>query len=99
MDAQAMSGSVLSLVSQFGLGLLVGIVAGFAHFGSLWWNTRIFAQSGSMLAAFAIQFARFGLLVAVFVLLSRFGALPLLAGALGLLIARQVLLKRLGTVG
>lgn len=94
-----MSASIPDLIPQFGLGLLIGIVAGIAHFGSLWWNTRMFAQAGSMVAAVVVQLGRLGLLAAVFVGLSRFGALPLLAGALGLLMARQLMLKRLGAVG
>ncbi|WP_436644285.1 ATP synthase subunit I [Microbaculum sp. FT89] len=94
-----MSASTVSLISQLGLGLLVGLVVGAVHFGSLWWNTQIFARSGSMVMALAIQFGRFGLLAAVFIFLSRFGALPLLAGALGLLVARQVVIRRLGPVG
>lgn len=94
-----MSASTMSLIAQSGLGLLVGLVVGAVHFGSLWWNTQIFARSGSLVMAFTIQFGRFGLLAAVFVLLSRLGALPLLAGALGLLVARQAVIKRVGPIG
>lgn len=94
-----MNATILSLVSQSGLGLILGALAGTVHFGSLWWNARLFAAPGSMAKAFVIQIGRFAVLVAVFALLSRLGALPLLSGALGLLIARQVVMKRLGALG
>jgi F1F0 ATPase subunit 2 len=98
MDAPAMSAPAINLIWQSCLGLAVGIALGFIHFRSLWWNTRMFAQPGSILTAFAVQIGRFGLLVAVFVVLAKLGAVALLSGALGLLIARQVVIKRLGTV-
>ncbi len=93
-----MNTTILSLVSEAGLGLLLGALAGTVHFGSLWWNARLFAQPGSMARAFAVQLGRFALLVAAFALLSLMGALPLLSGALGLLVARQIVMKRVGAI-
>lgn len=78
------------------LGIAAGAAAGLGHFGSLWWNTRLYASGGSALAALLLQIARFAVLLAVFAVLARVGAVPLLAGALGLLLARSVLIRRLG---
>lgn len=76
------------------LGLAVGAVLGLAHFGSLRWNTRLYLAGGSIARAFALQFARFAILIGVLILLAELGALPLLSGALGLFAARSYVLRR-----
>ncbi|MBN8892075.1 MAG: hypothetical protein BGP12_14310 [Rhodospirillales bacterium 70-18] len=76
-------------------GFAVGVLLGAAHFGSLWWNTRLYA-GGAAGRALAMQMLRIGVLVAVLAVLARFGAVALLAGAAGLLLARAVLVRRLG---
>ena len=92
---------IFSSASDFGpltgalFGFGVGVVLGLIHFGSLWWNTRAFL-SGSASRAFAIQLLRFGLLIIVLAGLAKLGALPLLTGALGLFLARGLMLRRLG---
>ncbi len=94
-DALAHLGLALGPAGAAGLALCVGFALGLLHFGSLWWNARLYAGGGA-LRAFAIQVARFAVLVAVFVALARLGAVALIAGALGLLAARAVLMRRLG---
>ncbi|MGE0224824.1 MAG: ATP synthase subunit I [Acetobacteraceae bacterium] len=78
-------------------GLLAGSLIGFVHFGSLWWNTRLFGR-GDALPALGLQVLRLGLLALVLFGLTKAGAVPLLTGTLGLLMARRVLLRRLGGV-
>ena len=73
----------------------VGFLFGLAHFGSLWWNARLYAGHGAVLAL-ALQLVRLGLLVLVLATLARLGAAPLVAAASGLLVARLLLVRRLG---
>lgn len=77
----------------FGFG--VGVLLGLLHIGSLWWITQLYLKGGA-LRALAVQLLRFAVLLAVFAGLSKLGALPLLSGAIGLLLARSVLVRRLG---
>jgi F1F0 ATPase subunit 2 len=80
-------------------GLLVGLAAGtllgFLHFGSLLWNTRLYLDGG-WATALGLQLLRFGLLVVCLAGLAMLGALPLLGAALGLLLARGVLVRWAG---
>ncbi|WP_296706017.1 ATP synthase subunit I [Rhodoblastus sp.] len=76
-------------------GLAVGALLGLAHFGSLWWNTRLYADGG-FLRALAVQLGRFGLLIVVLAALAKIGAPALLGGALGVFFTRGLLLRRLG---
>jgi F1F0 ATPase subunit 2 len=96
MDAPAMSEAALLLALHAAIGLVAGFAVGIVHFGSLWLNARMFTRSSRLTAAFALQLGRFVILIAVCVGLARLGALPLLLGALGLLIARGVILRRVG---
>lgn len=77
------------------LGLIVGTLLGLAYFGSLWWNARLYAGGGGF-RALGIQMLRLVLLIGGLAGLAKLGALPLLAGALGLLAARSLLIRRLG---
>lgn len=75
------------------VGLAAGMLLGLFHFGSLMWNTELYL-GGGWAAALGLQLARFGLLVACLVAMAMLGALPLLGSALGLLVARGVLVRR-----
>jgi F1F0 ATPase subunit 2 len=79
------------------LGLAAGMALGLAHFASLAWNTRLYVKGGAA-RALTVQLLRLALLALAFAWLARSGALPLLAGALGLLLARRLVLRRLGAV-
>ena len=83
---------------MMGLTLALHVTAGLAigglYFGSLWWSTHRFAlggPAGALLGGIALRFAVLGgtLWVA-----SRAGALPLLATALGVLVARFAVMRR-----
>ncbi len=78
----------LGLGAHLGAGFALGIV----YFRSLWWSTRRFA--GSIAAIVALTIGRFVLIGGVLTLASLEGALPLLTMALGVLVARSVVMNR-----
>ena len=77
------------------LGLVVGLLIGAIHFGSLWWTARAYA-GGGLVRPLVVHVLRFVLTVAVLVGLARIGAVALLAGALGLVVARALVVRRVG---
>jgi hypothetical protein len=85
MDARAMIGGTAFL--------LVGFVAGTLYFALLRWNTALYAQAGRIWMAVAIHVLRLGTLAGILTLIAFQGALPLLLTALGLLIARPVVMR------
>ena len=76
--------------------LTAGIVLGFLYFRSLWWNTRRFTGGGRVTTTIALMIGRYVLLGGLLTLVSLEGALPLLMMALGVLIARSVVVRRVG---
>lgn len=84
-------------VAGAAFGMAVGALLGLIHFGSLWWNTTLYARGGAG-AALMIQLARFAVLVLVLAGLARLGAVPLLAGAAGLIAVRHLVVRRLGKI-
>jgi F1F0 ATPase subunit 2 len=102
MDAGEMTKSLLadhqlamSLIA-IAVSFAAGLLAGAFHYLTLWWNVRLFTAGGSALKAVAIQLARLALIATVLIVVTRFGALPLLAAMLGLLASRAVALRRVG---
>jgi len=85
----------VGLAGKIVIGLIVGLLVGAFHFASLWWNTRLFT-TGEAGKAIALQLGRIAVAVAVLTLLARLGLAALLCGALGLLVARPLLLWRFG---
>jgi F1F0 ATPase subunit 2 len=80
---------VLSLVAH----LVVGVVLGIVYLQSLWWNARRFTGGGRVATTIAVMIGRFVLLGILLTLASLEGALPLLVMALGILIARSVVMR------
>jgi F1F0 ATPase subunit 2 len=76
------------------LHLAGGAAIGALHFGSLWWNARLFERAGRVRTLLAAMVVRFTLLGGVLTAVSFEGAMPLLATALGVLLARSVALRR-----
>jgi F1F0 ATPase subunit 2 len=74
--------------------LAAGIVLGVFYFQSLWWNARLFALGGRAAMTVAVMIGRFALLGGLLTLASLEGALPLLAMAFGVLIARCAVMRR-----
>ena len=71
----------------------LGIAAGLLHFLLLRWNTRLFITAGA-LHALGVQALRLMVLAGVLLLAARLGAMPLLLTALGVMIARQFVVRR-----
>ncbi len=82
----------ISLLTLYFVG---GSVVGALYFGSLWWNTRLFERAGRVRTLLASMAARFVLLGGVLTAASLEGAMPLLVTALGVLVARVVVLRQL----
>lgn len=90
-----MNAQFATAVLQILLGVTVGAAAGFAYFTALRRNVDLF-ERGATPKALLLALTRFAALAAVFVGLAKFGAFTLLSGALGLLVARRAVLRRLG---
>lgn len=75
------------------LGFLVGLLLGLLHFGTLRQVTRLYTTGGAG-KALALQLTRLVLLAAVLFGLALLGAVALLAGAVGLLAARWLVIRR-----
>lgn len=76
--------------------LVPGLLLGFWHFGSLRWLSRRWIEAGSTrwLSLLGLQLVRLGVLGAAFFWTVRQGAPALLALALGVLIARVIVVRR-----
>ncbi len=91
-----------ALSSQaFGLlGLAAHLAAGFAlgvaYFAALWLSARLIAEGGRAASALSLTAARIALLGGALTLASLEGAPRLLATALGAMIARAVVVRRIG---
>ena len=67
---------------------VAGILLGLVHFGSLRWNVRCLF-CGKLFFSLGLQLLRFALTGGALALVAKlFGAMPLLAGTLGLMAAR-----------
>jgi F1F0 ATPase subunit 2 len=91
----ALTGPPPSLAAQFAIGLAAGIVVGAWHFVSLNWNWPLFAN-GKTAAALALQCTRIALTCSCLLILARVGALALLVGMAGVLLARRLAMLRYG---
>lgn len=84
----------LPLIVQLLIGLCAGALAGALHFASLQHNLRLFLD-GRGAAAIGLQLARLCLTVGMLVIVLRLLGLPaLLAAGLGLLLARQWVVRQ-----
>lgn len=76
--------------------LLAGLLAGALHFALLRWNATLYARPGGLPWAIGLQLLRMIAIAALLLFAAWHGALPLLLTALGIAIARPILLRRLG---
>lgn len=74
--------------------LAAGLLAGLGHLALLRRNVALLLQPRGLAPAVLLQLLRFGLLGLVLLVLARHGAVALLAGALGVVAARHVVLRR-----
>jgi F1F0 ATPase subunit 2 len=98
MDAQAMTSLHLAehawLALQAATWLGAGALIGALNFLSLHWNVRMLALGRTPLLAMALVLGRFVLLAGVLAAIaSRFGALPLLLAAAGILVVRTAAVR------
>jgi hypothetical protein len=104
MDAPAMTLSFFSsfaLLAPFvapALFIVVGLAAGLLHFGLLRRNAELFMRGGAVSRALGLLVIRFTLTAAALIFAVRFGAWSLMTCALGILAARQMALRRAGSV-
>lgn len=87
----------------FAIGLALHLAGGAAigtlYFGSLWWNARLFERAGRVRTLLGSMIARFVVLGGVLTAASLEGAMPLMATALGVLLARAAVLHRVRAAG
>ncbi len=81
----------LNLAAYFAGGILLGLI----YFRGLWWNARLFTADGHARTAILLMVGRVALLGGLLTLASLEGAGPLLVMALGVLIARFIVMRRL----
>jgi F1F0 ATPase subunit 2 len=86
--------TLLSLAAYLAAGVIVGVL----YFRSLWWNAHRFTAGGRASTTIVVMIGRFVMLGVVLTLASLEGALPLLLMALGVLIARSVVVRQIGEV-
>ena len=74
--------------------LAVGTLIGTFYFMALHWNVRIFAVRQSLTLALALLLIRFGAITGTLALIAtHFGALPLLAGTVGIQVGKAVVVR------
>lgn len=73
--------------------LLAGLAGGTAHFVLLRWNTRLYLAGGSVACALGVQAFRMAVTALLLGFAAWHGALPLLLAALGVLVARPLVLR------
>ena len=76
------------------LHLVGGVAVGGLYFGSLWWHAQLFEGAGRVRMLLAGMAVRFAVLGGVLTAASFEGAMPLLVTALGVLVARALVLRR-----
>ena len=75
------------------LWLLLGLVGGATYFALLRRNTSLYLQSGVLLQAVGLQVLRLAALASLLGFAAWYGARPLLLAALGILLARPLVLR------
>ncbi|MEO6091720.1 MAG: ATP synthase subunit I [Novosphingobium sp.] len=75
--------------------LFAGLAAGAAYFASIWWSARRFADGGRLTMTIALSLLRLAALGGLLALASLQGAGPLLAMALGVVLARFGVMRRM----
>ena len=85
--------SASSMALGFALHLLSGFLLGLLYFQCVWWNARWLASGGRVSTTVILAVGRFALLGLCLAVASLEGALPLLAMALGVLIARPMVMR------
>jgi N-ATPase, AtpR subunit len=75
--------------------LLAGVAAGSVHFALLRWNTSLYLSPGGLAGAICIQTLRLASIALLLAFAAWHGALALLSVALGIVLARSLMLHAL----
>lgn len=81
------------LFAHIALGLGVGLALGFFQFATLKHVVRLYLAGGSPLRAAALHLGRLALVAGLLVGLALIGAAALVAGAFGLILSREIVLR------
>ncbi len=73
--------------------LIAGLAVGALYFASIWWSARQFADGGRVAMTIAVSLLRLAGLGGLLMLASFHGAGPLLAMALGVVLARFAVMR------
>ena len=73
--------------------LLLGLAGGAAHFTLLRWNTRLYLGGGSLARALGAQVLRLATITVLLGFAAWHGAWPLLLAAIGVMLARLLVLR------
>ena len=76
------------------LHLAIGIGGGALYFRSLWWNARRLTGNAGLVSTMLLSLGRLLLMGAALLLIVREGAPTLLATAVGIMIARPIVTRR-----
>jgi hypothetical protein len=87
----------MSAVLPVAVWALAGGLAGAAYFWAVWKTAGVLTGGGSRVGALGLTFLRFALLAGFLIVAARSGAGPLLSAALGVLLARLAVVRRLGS--
>lgn len=88
------SGDVIRWAFSFGAWGAVGALIGAFHFLSLRWSVSKLMAGGALAPAIGIHLARFALVAAMLIGITRsFGAMPLLVAASGIWLARTAVVR------
>ncbi len=87
--------SALFIMALIGC-VVLGVIAGGAYFGAIWRSAELFTSGDRLPTAIALVAGRFALILVVLATVAiRGGALPLLATAVGIAVARLAVMRRL----
>lgn len=85
----------MMLVLGLAVWLIIGIAAGVAYFISIWWSARLFAAGGRATVTISLALLRLLALGGLLSLAAFQGGGPLLATALGVVVTRFWVMRRL----
>lgn len=90
LDAPAVNSALAVMLA---LWLAFGLAAGTAHFALLRWNTILYLAGAGILRAMALQALRMVAIVAALIFAAWHGTEALLAAAIGVVLARALVLR------
>lgn len=99
MIEEVLASPTIALLLQLGFHLLLGSLVGLVYFRAVRLSADLIAHGRRVALAVSLTLGRLLLVGGLAVLVVREGALPLLAVALGFLVARALALRRVRAIG